>query len=260
MRPLNPLERAKIDAEIAELIAELKRRLAERQQKDKVRPALPDTAVDRIMKEMDEGIVRNVRRNREIQERKKVERMAARKSAHPPAATNPNRPPTPCTPARRVSDAEHQKVSDEMTRAFRKNVATSRKRKANQERQGQKLTEEFATAIAAGLRQTQQQAAKKSDTPRMADAIYREGQEPDPVNAENQLQGLETEVLKVWTQEPATRKAHQADPSMVEGAVRRAVFDALREEAALKAQGLQPHEAEEFTRPAMWKAPAFPKP
>lgn len=92
----------------------------------------------------------------------------------------------------------------------------------------------------------------------MDDVIYRETDEPQPVTAENPLQGLETEVLKVWKQTPNVAKALQENPTSVHSAVRRAVFDALRQEAEYRAQGLNQQEAQEFTRPAMWKAPAFP--
>lgn len=92
----------------------------------------------------------------------------------------------------------------------------------------------------------------------MDDTIYRETDNPEPVTPENPLEGLETEVLKVWSQTPAVKKAHQQNPQMVETAVRQAVFDALAEEARLRADGKAPHEAQEFTRPAMWKAPTFP--
>ena len=86
--------------------------------------------------------------------------------------------------------------------------------------------------------------------------IQTDSDHPESVT-ETPLEGLETEVLKVWLQTPKVRKAHQANPTMVEQAVRRAVFDALAEEARLRAEGKAPHEAQEFTRPQMWQAPAF---
>lgn len=91
----------------------------------------------------------------------------------------------------------------------------------------------------------------------MEDVIYRDGDQPEPLST-TPLEGLETEVLRVWKQTPAAATAHQQNPEMVETAVRRAVFDALRQEAEYRAQGLNQQEAQEFTRPAMWKAPAFP--
>jgi hypothetical protein len=94
----------------------------------------------------------------------------------------------------------------------------------------------------------------------MDDVIYREGQQPDPVTLEHPLEGLETEVLRVWSQERHVKEALKQNPQAVHEAVRRAVFDALRQEAELKAQGLYTQEAQEFTRPAMWLAPAFPTP
>jgi hypothetical protein len=87
--------------------------------------------------------------------------------------------------------------------------------------------------------------------------IYAEGDEPEAIET-TPLEGLETQVLEVWKQTPNVRKAHQRNPVMVETAVRQAVFNPLREEAEHRARGLQPHEAEEFTRPAMWRAPVFP--
>lgn len=92
----------------------------------------------------------------------------------------------------------------------------------------------------------------------MENVIYRDGDQPEPVTPEHPLEGLETEVLRVWKQDPQVAKAHQQNPSAVESAARRAVFDALQQEAKLRSQGLQSHEAEEFTRPAMWEPPAFP--
>lgn len=91
----------------------------------------------------------------------------------------------------------------------------------------------------------------------MEHVIYRDGDQPEPLST-TPLEGLETEVLRVWKQTPAAAKAHQQNPEMVENAVRRAVFDALRQEAEYRAQGLNQQEAQEFTRQAMWKAPAFP--
>ncbi len=91
----------------------------------------------------------------------------------------------------------------------------------------------------------------------MQDPIYRNGDQPDPVTT-TPLEGLETEVLRVWKQTPNVATAHRQNPTEVEQAVREAVFSALRAEAVLRAEGKAPHEAEEFTRPAMWKAPVFP--
>ena len=91
----------------------------------------------------------------------------------------------------------------------------------------------------------------------MEDVIYRDGDQPEPVTT-TPLEGLETKVLEVWLQTPSVRKAHQGNPERVESAVRQSVFAALREEAGYRAQGLNQQEAEEFTRPGMWKAPSFP--
>lgn len=92
----------------------------------------------------------------------------------------------------------------------------------------------------------------------MGEVIYRDGDQPEPVTSEHPLQGLETEVLRVWKQTPAVSKAHQQHPVRVESAVRRAVFDALAQELKYRAQGMTQEEAQELTRPAMWLAPAFP--
>lgn len=95
----------------------------------------------------------------------------------------------------------------------------------------------------------------------MADpnAIYQNGETLEPVSPEHPLEGLETQVLSVWLENsPSLRKAHQANPTRVEEAVRQAVAAALAREAQLRAEGLAQHEAEEFTRPDLWKPPAVP--
>lgn len=86
--------------------------------------------------------------------------------------------------------------------------------------------------------------------------VYRDGDEPEPVTPTTPLTGLELDVLRVWKEtSPLVRTTHRQAPLAVETAVRQAVWNALVEELRLKSQGLRPHEAEEFTRPAMWLPP-----
>jgi hypothetical protein len=82
-----------------------------------------------------------------------------------------------------------------------------------------------------------------------------------PVSPEAPLEGLETDVLRVWMENSSNvRKMYQLDPQRVEQAVRDAVQRALVQELDLRAQGLRPHEVEEHTRPAMWTPPTFQLP
>lgn len=89
--------------------------------------------------------------------------------------------------------------------------------------------------------------------------VWREGDEPEPVSPASPLVGLESRVLQNWLENSRNvQQAHRRNPLRVESAVRRAVWDAQVEELKLQSQGLQPHEAQEFTRPQMWKPPTFP--
>lgn len=89
--------------------------------------------------------------------------------------------------------------------------------------------------------------------------IWTEGETPEPVTPMTPLMGLETEVLRVWMESsPKLRKAYQSSPQMkqdLESAARLAVHAAHVEELQLRAKGMQQHEAEEFTRPAVWTPP-----
>jgi hypothetical protein len=68
-------------------------------------------------------------------------------------------------------------------------------------------------------------------------------------------------VLKNWlANSRQLKKAYAASPAnqnRIESEVRESVETAYRQELIMRAQGLQQHEAEEFTRPAMWTSPIW---
>ena len=87
--------------------------------------------------------------------------------------------------------------------------------------------------------------------------IWVEGDGPLPVT-EQPLGGLELTVLRVWKENsPNARSAYRQNSRHVEQAVRDSVYRALLEELRLRAQGMTPGQAQELTRPEMWKAPRF---
>lgn len=74
-------------------------------------------------KNMDEAFVRNIARNRRIQEEKRAARDAVKRTSE---ATAQSETPSLYTPQRVTTDAVHRKIAKEMDDAFVKNVAKNR--------------------------------------------------------------------------------------------------------------------------------------
>lgn len=101
-----------------------------------------------------------------------------------------------------------------------------------------------------------------TDEPRSRFLLWREGDRPPKVTAEDPLAGMEIEVLETWTEESQeVRNLMQTDHGrrMVENAVRLRVFEALAEELKLRSKGAKTLDAQEQTRPGMLTPPIFPK-
>jgi hypothetical protein len=179
-----------------------------------------------------------------------------------------------------VSPAQHAEVKEQMDAAFHKNIAKSRADRLATRRASPELLAKIDAEMDAAFRKNvakskaEREARKQARRPNdVGDAMAESPElrelkarlpavigtledQSEPVTPDNPLVGLETEVLKVWLENsPALTRLHKTDPLRVETAVRQAVDAALDQELMLRAQGLPIHEAQEQTRPVIWKPP-----
>jgi hypothetical protein len=101
-----------------------------------------------------------------------------------------------------------------------------------------------------------------SQEPRASNVLWREGDPPEPVTANNPLVGLETLVLKAWLESsPRLQKAyHQSGRNrhVLESLVRHKVEAQRVAELKARANGLSLEAAQALTKPAMWIPPTWP--